>query len=154
GLYTFSHSTKHVHLYQKYGYWPQFLTGVFAKQLQEQNSPDSGAAESLVCYSSLKGHDRDDCLKEADTITDSIYEGLSVSHEITILDKLNLGETVLVHDGSKLAGFAICHNQRGSEASDGTLYIKFAAVRPGARGARDFARLLRCCETLALRSDR
>src|SRR5580658_1414858 len=28
GLFTFPHSTKHVGLYQKFGYWPQYLTAL------------------------------------------------------------------------------------------------------------------------------
>src|SRR5271168_4345024 len=28
GLFTFAHSAKHVGLYQKFGYWPQYLTAI------------------------------------------------------------------------------------------------------------------------------
>ena len=33
GLFTWSHSPKHLGLYQKFGFWPRFLTAIMAKQL-------------------------------------------------------------------------------------------------------------------------
>ena len=33
GLFTFSHSPKHIHLYQKYDFWPRFLTNVMSKHV-------------------------------------------------------------------------------------------------------------------------
>jgi len=38
GLFTFGQSAKHVGLYQKYGFWPRFLTAVVSSPVQ----PDSG----------------------------------------------------------------------------------------------------------------
>ena len=37
GLFTFAHSAKHVGLYQKYGFWPRFLTAVMSAPVD----PDS-----------------------------------------------------------------------------------------------------------------
>lgn len=34
GLFTFANSTKHIHLYQKYGFWPRFLTAVTSKPVE------------------------------------------------------------------------------------------------------------------------
>src|SRR5262249_26376408 len=34
GLFTFAHSQKHIGLYQKFGFWPRFLTAVLAKTIQ------------------------------------------------------------------------------------------------------------------------
>ena len=34
GLYTFAQSPKHIALYQRYGFWPRFLTAVMEKELQ------------------------------------------------------------------------------------------------------------------------
>ena len=31
GLFTFSHSPKHIGLYQKFGFWPSFLTAIMSK---------------------------------------------------------------------------------------------------------------------------
>ncbi|HVX02731.1 MAG TPA: GNAT family N-acetyltransferase, partial [Nitrososphaera sp.] len=33
GLFTFAQSSKHVHLYQKFGFWPRYLTAVMSKQV-------------------------------------------------------------------------------------------------------------------------
>ena len=33
GLFTFSHSPKHIELYRRYGFWPRFLTAVMNKQI-------------------------------------------------------------------------------------------------------------------------
>lgn len=35
GLFTFAHSPKHVHLYQKFGFWPRYLTAVMSKLVTE-----------------------------------------------------------------------------------------------------------------------
>ena len=40
GLFTFAQSAKHVGLYQKYGFWPRFLTAVMSSPVR----PDSGPA--------------------------------------------------------------------------------------------------------------
>ena len=33
GLFTFSHSPKHLELYRRYGFWPRFLTAIMRKQV-------------------------------------------------------------------------------------------------------------------------
>ena len=56
GLFTFAHSQKHVGLYQRFGFWPRFLTAIMAKPVSsvQHASPDwSGfsreAPEQLSC---------------------------------------------------------------------------------------------------------
>ncbi|WP_236055817.1 GNAT family N-acetyltransferase [Mycobacterium sp. SM1] len=34
-LFTFAHSPRHIHLYQKFGFWPRFLTAVLSKSPTE-----------------------------------------------------------------------------------------------------------------------
>jgi hypothetical protein len=41
GLFTFSHSAKHVGLYQRFGFWPQYLTPVMARLV----APATGGRE-------------------------------------------------------------------------------------------------------------
>ena len=36
GLYTFAHSAKHVGLYQKFGYWPRYLTAIMTRTPEGQ----------------------------------------------------------------------------------------------------------------------
>jgi GNAT superfamily N-acetyltransferase len=33
GLFTFAHSPKHIGLYQKFGFWPQFLTAIMSRSV-------------------------------------------------------------------------------------------------------------------------
>jgi hypothetical protein len=40
GLFTFAHGLKHIGLYQKFGFWPRFLTAVISKAVGE---PGPGA---------------------------------------------------------------------------------------------------------------
>jgi hypothetical protein len=51
---------------------------------------------------------------------------------------------VLIHEGSELAAFAVCHCGGGTEAGSGTCFVKFGAARPGPSAAlRASARRLR-----------
>lgn len=45
-LFTFPHSTKHVYLYQKFGFWPQTLTPVMAMRVDQRSMPQ-GATTTL-----------------------------------------------------------------------------------------------------------
>jgi GNAT superfamily N-acetyltransferase len=137
GLFTFAHSPKHVGLYQKFGFWPRFLTVLMSK-------PVSRGRESAVQYSALSEADRDQALSACRELTDSIHEGLDVTSEIRAVHDQALGDTVLLWGGDSLDGFAVCHCGPNTEAGDGTCYLKFAAARP-----KQFARLLEECEAFA-----
>jgi GNAT superfamily N-acetyltransferase len=144
GLYTFAQSAKHVHLYQKFGFWPQFLTALMTKPVDQTltAAPWSG-------FSEVAEQGRADCLKACAELTGAIYEGLNVEPEIRAVAEQKLGETVMIWDGSRLAGFAVCHCGAGSEAGSGALYVKFGAARPGLAAEQNFNRLLEACEAFA-----
>jgi len=72
-----------------------------------------------------------------------------VEREIQTVDKLQLGETVLLWERSRLAGLAICHCGPNTEAGEGACYIKFGAVRGGTGASDRFERLLDACDALA-----
>jgi predicted N-acetyltransferase YhbS len=137
GLFTFSHSPKHLGLYQLYGFQPRFLTLVLSAPV----GPNRNSA-GWSSYSS--DPDQGGRLADCASLANSIYPGLDVSHEIRACDEQRLGDTVLLDDGS---GFAICHVGSGTEAGSGACFIKFAAARTGSPGA--FGRLLGACETFA-----
>ncbi|HEY9726183.1 MAG TPA: GNAT family N-acetyltransferase [Chroococcales cyanobacterium] len=141
GLFTFPNSPKHHALYQKFGFYPRFLTFVMAKPIQavEQDLPGTK-------YSQLAPQQRSDCLKECSQLTDAIYSGLDLSREIVAVQAQNLGDTVLLWDETGLTGFAICHCGAGSEAGSDVCYVKFGAVRPGEQAASRFEQLLDLCE--------
>ena len=144
GLYTFAQSAKHVHLYQKFGFWPQFLTAIMTKSVDQ-----SLAASSWSGFSKTAEQEREGCLKACAELTGAIYEGLNVEREIRAVAGQKLGETVMIWDGSRLAGFAVCHCGAGSEAGSGALYVKFGAARPGRAAEQNFNRLLEACEAFA-----
>lgn len=137
GLFTFPNSPKHHALYQKFGFYPRFLTFIMAKPIQSVQ-PDI----SVTTYSQLDPQQRSHCLKACSTLTDAIYSGLDLSREIESVHAQNLGDTVLLWDETDLAGFAICHCGAGSEAGSDVCYVKFGAVRPGIQSGEKFEQLL------------
>jgi predicted N-acetyltransferase YhbS len=157
GLFTFPNSPKHHALYQKFGFYPRFLTFIMAKSILEigQELPtiaptvDSALLGSAMRYSQLNLEDRSLCLEMCAELTDSIYPGLDVTREIMAVQTQNLGDTVLLWDDSNLVGFAVCHCGQGSEAGSDVCYVKFGAVRSGKQAGEQFERLLDRCETFA-----
>jgi N-acetylglutamate synthase-like GNAT family acetyltransferase len=142
-LFTFSQSTKHVGLYQKFGFWPQYLTAVMGRQL-EPSAPDRAPGT----YSQAADGERAAIVSACREVTDAIFEGLDVAHEIRAAHAQELGDTVLLHEASELVGFAVCHCGAG-EAGSGACYVKFAAVRPGPDAGARFERMLQACEAHA-----
>ncbi len=148
GLFTFAHSPKHLGLYQRFGFAPRFLTSIVSKPVS-RGARDACASGAWTPYSALPARERTSCLAACRELTDSIYPGLDLEREIGAVAAQRLGDTVLVWDGSRLAGFAICHHGPGTEAGSSVCYVKFAAVRPGAGAASAFDRLLDACDRFA-----
>lgn len=146
GLFTFAQSAKHVGLYEKFGFAARFLTALMTAPARGED-----AATGWQRYGALTGEQRVEALGAGRALTDSLFPGLDLSDEIETVREQELGETVLIADGSGLSGFAVCHYGPRSEAGADTCFIKFGAVRSGARAERDFARLLDACEALAVR---
>lgn len=145
GLFTFSHSPKHLELYRRYGFWPRFLTAVMRKQVAV-----SAVVPGRVLYGGLTAAERPDALGLARALTGAVHEGLSLEREITAVQAQGLGDTVLLEGaGSGLDGLAVCHCGAGSEAGEDVCFVKFGAVRPGPDAADRFERLLDACEQLA-----
>ncbi|TAJ16230.1 MAG: GNAT family N-acetyltransferase [Planctomycetota bacterium] len=144
GLFTFPHSTKHIHVYQKYGFWPQALTPVLALAPAPRQMP-----AHVASYAALAPTERGAALAACRALANEIDAGLDLSAEIESVERQRLGDTLLVREGHELAAFAVCHAGAGSEAGSGTVYVKFAAVRPGAAAAPHFEALLDACEAYA-----
>src|SRR5207253_641121 len=144
GLFTFPQSTKHVHLYQRFGFWPRFLTALMSH-------PVRGAVDGSdwLAYSSLSDSERASSLRDCAALTDALYPGLDLTLEIQAVAAQSLGETILIAGGSQLEAFAVCHCGAGTEAGSGTCYVKFGAVRPGPGAADSFVRLLDACDAFA-----
>ncbi|WP_239567297.1 GNAT family N-acetyltransferase [Streptomyces sp. G44] len=145
GLFTFSHSPKHLELYRRYGFWPRFLTAVMKKQVTVR-----ATTPGRVLYGELGAAERPGALSLCRALTEAVYEGLSLEREITAAQAQGIGDTVLLQGaGSGLDGLAVCHCGAGSEAGEDVCYVKFGAVRPGPGAAERFERLLDACEQLA-----
>ena len=169
GLFTWSHSPKHLGLYQKFGFWPRFLTAIMAKQLV----PDESKADQNITldknnnrtalqwsrYSELPtAKDQRECLNSCRNLTDSIYNGLDLQLEINLTNTQRLGDTVLLwvddsgsgeRDKRRLIGLAVCHCGAGTEAGSGVCYIKFGGVFSRPNSAMYFDSLIDACETFA-----
>lgn len=166
GLFTWAQSPKHLGLYQRFGFWPRFLTAIMAKHLQDDETifadqaimPDEEKASlQWSRYSDVATEDRRGCLNTCRNLTAAIYDGLDVQQEIDAVNTQSLGDTVLLwHDGipdeestRRLVGLAACHCGAGTEAGSGACYIKFGAVLPGVNAAIYFEQLAHACETFA-----
>lgn len=128
GLFTFPASPKHIGLYQKFGYWPQYLTAVMRKTPTEESKSAGG-----VSVTNLE--------EAARELTGSISPGLDVTNEI------QMAEAVAVSAGNRLDAFAVCHIGPGTEGGSGVCYVKFGAARNG----ESFDRLLAAIESLAFK---
>lgn len=145
GLFTFAHSQKHVRLYQRFGFWPRFLTALMSLPLTDT----AGRRDGWRTLSGLPPEERERQIAECRAVTESIYPGLDVSAEIRAVAEQRLGDTVLLSRGGRLSAFAVCHAGAGSEAGSGACYVKFAAVRPSGTASDDFDSLLEACRQFA-----
>jgi GNAT superfamily N-acetyltransferase len=147
GLCTFPHSTKHVWLYQKFGFYPRYLTAIMAAPVP---SSCALALPSEARYTALSPDQQRQAESASRSVTDEVYAGLDLSAEIRTAAARGLGDTLLLWEGSaRLAGFAVCHWGPASEAGQGCLFIKFGAVRPGPEAIDRFAALLDAAGALA-----
>jgi GNAT superfamily N-acetyltransferase len=144
GLFTFPHSAKHVGLYQRFGFWPRFLTAIMSRPVAGIKS-----AGRWTRFAEVRATERDDVLSACREVTDAIYEGLDVTQEIEAVAAQNLGDTILLWDDNRLIALAVCHMGPGTEAGSGTCYIKFGAVRPGPFAEQHFNNLIDACEEMA-----
>ena len=144
GLFTFSDSPKHLALYGKYGFAPRFLTPILSRAVSDR-TPQTGWSR----YSELSDSEQRACLDACHDLTDRIYPGLHVEHEIAAVASQRLGDTILLWDGSRPIGFAVCHAGPGTEAGSDVCYVKFGAVRPGPAAAETFERLVDACDAFA-----
>ncbi|MGH6990475.1 MAG: GNAT family N-acetyltransferase [Stellaceae bacterium] len=144
GLCTFPQSTKHIWLYQKFGFYPRFLTPIMAAP-----AAAAGTLPREAHYTALSPDERHEVETASRALTDEIYDGLDLRAEMRNHAAKRLGEVLLVWEGSRLAGFAICHWGPTSEAGADCLFIKFGAVRPGPDASRRFDALLDAAGALA-----
>src|SRR6185437_13501487 len=66
GLFTFPHSQKHIGLYQRFGFWPRFLTAIMSKPVEQITS-----AMRWTRFSEASSGERDDVLSACREVTDA-----------------------------------------------------------------------------------
>jgi GNAT superfamily N-acetyltransferase len=157
GLVSFPYSPKHLVLYQKFGFKPKSLVAITGKPLErkELTSPVAPArgAPRVVRFSTLEESKKKGLLGRLRTLTGRFYRGLDLTKEIEIVDGLSLGDTLILDKDRAVLGFAICHVPGASEAPQGALYIKYAAIDPSRRRPEHFAQLLEACEEFGMTAE-
>ena len=143
-LYTFPNSPKHLGLYQKFGYWPRYLTAIMSKTVEA-----SGASGNWSKFSDVAHRGKEGYLAKCETLAGSIYEGLDLKLEILAVQNQKLGDTVMSWERDTPTGFAVCHCGPGTEAGNDTCYIKFGTTGNGLKAGRGFDELLTACEEYA-----
>ena len=146
GLFTFPNSPKHVGLYQKFGYWPGYLTAMMKRTPAPTLMTPANGARVPVLLSSLPRSAREQAIAACAKLANRLERGLDLSDEIRAVVAQRTGEVLLLGGRSTLEAFAVCMHGPGSEGGEKICYVKFGAASSGER----FDRLLDAIDALAL----
>jgi GNAT superfamily N-acetyltransferase len=149
GLFTFPQSAKHVGLYQKFGYWPRYLTAIMTRTPEARPAEQAQPANATALLSAFTKSQREQAIQACGKLTHKIDKGLDLTGEIRAVLAQRTGDVVLTYTRGVLDAFAVCLNGPGSEGGEKTCYIKFGAARVGAGAGERFDKLLDACEVLA-----
>jgi GNAT superfamily N-acetyltransferase len=149
GLFTFPQSAKHVALYQKFGYWPRYLTAIMTCTPETHPASQSKRRGAPTLLSMLTRSQREQAIQSCGKLTHKIDKGLDLSDEIRAVLAQRTGDVVLTYTRNVLDAFAVCLNGPGSEGGEKTCYVKFGAARSGAGAGDRFDRLLDTCDEFA-----
>jgi GNAT superfamily N-acetyltransferase len=149
GLFTFPQSAKHVGLYQKFGYWPRYLTAVMTRTPAPNPASQAKPAQTPALLSAFTKSQREQAIQTCGKLTHKIDKGLDLAGEIRAVLAQRTGEVVLTYTRGVLDAFAVCLNGPGSEGGETTCYVKFGAARGGAGAGERFDKLLNACEAFA-----
>lgn len=144
GLFTFPQSVKHVRLYQKFGYWPRYLTAIMTHKPEKA---EGGTAPMLL--SDLPRSQRERAIRACRMLTHKIAMGLDLTGEIRAMLEHQTGDVVLTCANDVPDAFAVCMNGPGSEGGSKTCYVKFGAAHGGSGASKRFDSLLDACEAFA-----
>jgi GNAT superfamily N-acetyltransferase len=149
GLFTFPQSAKHVCLYQKFGYWPRYLTAIMTRTPEANPALQVKRAGAPALLSAFTKVEREQAIRACWKLTHKIDKGLDLTGEIRAVLAQRTGDVVLTSTRGVLDAFAVCLNGSGSEGGENTCYIKFGAARGGAGAGERFDKLLDACEDFA-----
>src|SRR6202140_719831 len=149
GLFTFPQSAKHVGLYQKFGYWPRYLTAIMTRTPEANPASQAKPAHAPALLLAFTKSQREQAIEACGKLTHKIDKGLELAGEIGAELGERTGGGVLTYSRGGLDGFPVCLNGPGSEGGEKTCYIKVGAARVGAGGGERFDKLLDACEAFA-----
>jgi GNAT superfamily N-acetyltransferase len=149
GLFTFPQSAKHVGLYQKFGYWPCYLTAIMTRTPEANPASRAKLAPAAALLSAFTKSQREQAIQACGKLTHKIDKGLDLTGEIRAVLKQRTGDVVLTYTRGVLDAFAVCLHGPGSEGGETTCYVKFGAARGGAGAGERFDKLLDACEAFA-----
>jgi GNAT superfamily N-acetyltransferase len=149
GLFTFPQSAKHVGLYQKFGYWPRYLTALMARTPEANLAPQAKREDAPALLSIVTKGRREQAIEACRKLTNKIDKGLDLTGEIRAALAQRTGDVVLLYTRGILDAFAVCLNGPGSEGGEKTCYVKFGAARGGTGAGERFEKLLNACEAFA-----
>lgn len=102
GLETMPRTMDNIGFYSSLGFTPGKLTVTVTLDA----APAARAPELL---GRLAPRLQDDAVSECRALTESVLPGHDYSREIRLTEELGLGDTLLLRDGDRLTGFALCH---------------------------------------------
>jgi GNAT superfamily N-acetyltransferase len=146
GLFTFANSPKHVGLYQKFGYWPGYLTAIMKRAPAAPSLTPANGAKAPVLLSALNRSEREQSIVACAKLANRFERGLDLSDEIRAVVAQRTGEVLLLYGLNRLDAFAVCMHGPGSEGGGKICYVKFGAASSGER----FEGLLDAIDALAL----
>ena len=149
GLFTFPQSAKHVGLYQKFGYWPRYLTAIMTRTPEVNQASQTQPAYAPALLSAFTKSQRKQAIQACGKLTHKIDRGLDLAGEIRAVLAQRTGDVVLTYTRGVVDAFAVCLNGPGSEGGETTCYVKFGAARGGIGAGDRFDKLLDACEAFA-----
>ena len=103
GLETMPRTMDNIGFYSRVGFVPGRLT---LTTTLEANYADTPA----LVLGRLSPRDRDDAVRECRGVVQQLLPGYDYTREIHLTAELGLGDTVLLHSGDRLVGFALAHS--------------------------------------------
>ena len=140
GLETMPRTMDNIGFYSHLG----FLPGRLTLTLTLESGP---ADRQPVLLGRLSAREKDASLAQCRSLVGSLLRGYDFTRELELTDALSLGDTVLLHEGTDLVGYALCHTVPLVEgrAREELRVLKLvldssARIEPMARALMDFAR--------------
>ena len=90
---------------------------LYRRSVGELSELHPGIVSVIIAFlSGLAANEQAAAISAGRELTGAIFEGLDLEKEMRAVEAQGLGENVLLFEGSKLAGLAVCHCGAGTEA--------------------------------------